>query len=67
MTHFVVTKQSTEPFVADVGEAVESELALALPQQYRVDVDMLQVGPAAEVVDMAARGENVQGGYLFET
>lgn len=61
MTYFVVKKQSTESFVPDVGEAVESNLAFSLPQQYRVDVDMIEVGPAAEVVDKAARGENVQG------
>lgn len=67
MTYFVRKKQSTESFVPDVGEAVKSDLALALPQQYGVDVDIPQVGPAAEVVDKAARGENVQGGYLFDS
>ena len=49
-THLVLSQQSVQSLILDVGEAVDGELDAALPQQDRPHLDVLQIGHLWKIV-----------------
>ena len=57
----VVPQGAEEALVTDVAQAVEGQLGLALLQQDGADLDVVDLGDAAEVVDEAGDLEQLEG------